>query len=167
MHNHSRERANNMTGHFTTCAMQVAFDECNLSEAARDSIASAFVSRGPRKGLLKKNAPKVDRDGWEAIMLNLSPVRCSFSWAFFDKNREVHSEVDAWAKVFTSLFECMHPYEFSLHALHYDTEKTLEAWETLAVQYDKRRLPFQLFSEFVQDIGSSRFYKSDLLGGTE
>ena len=136
------------TAVFTNTALQCAYDNSELSDAARESIARAFVSRGKRKGLLKANRPSDNGDAWEAIISNVAPVRMSVYFAMSMRDRSTYDEVDAWSQSFATLIQALHPYTFNLWAHRHDATAFVERWESLARGFEAEAEAGETFAAY-------------------
>lgn len=72
------------------------FASDKLSLEALEALKRAISTRGKRKGLLKSTAPKttdLGYIGWQAIMAELCPARCSIGGLMF---LDAHDQVIFW-----------------------------------------------------------------------
>jgi hypothetical protein len=99
----------------------------HLSKDAKLALSQAICTRGPRKGLLKKTAPKMGTPGyigWQAIMLELCPARASVGGMMFMdlEERKVFNECMAFCEKFHTLInrDLQRPLEFNLWHMRED-----------------------------------------------
>lgn len=106
-----------------------------------DLCKLAIVTRGKRKGLIKKSAPKsntIDWAVWQSLITTIAPVRASiFGLSFMSKDQsEVFKKVEDMQKqdsTFTMAANALlqNPLEFNLYAFNYDIDKVKEFLKTV------------------------------------
>ena len=94
----------------------------NLTDAQRAALLGALVTRGPRKGLVKKTPPKdaSARGAWRALMSVLSVQRMG-AWSLVfadDDERNMYDQLDAWSDTWRYVINAkgQRPLEFNLWA---------------------------------------------------
>lgn len=93
-----------------------------LSATAKAEVVNALCQQGNRKGLIKKSCPAYGRLGflgWNAIMMNIQPVRCRM-WSLMcldETERGLFNELEAWATKHADYLNqhLQRPFEFNLY----------------------------------------------------